>query len=86
MASVTVTIRAASNAAAARACLRSSVGSRPSMMAAAYDNLYIRVRDKGKASYRFAGGGGNRHKHRSHAHYTASPRPTIALPAEVCSR
>ena len=33
------------------------------MMAAAYDNLYIRVRDKGKASYRFAGGGGNRHKH-----------------------
>ena len=61
MASVTVTIRAASNAAAA--CLRSSVGSRPSMMAAACDNLYIRVRDKGNASYRFAGGGGNRHKH-----------------------
>src|SRR5262249_295214 len=27
------------------------------------DNLYIRVRGKGKASYRFAGGGGNRHKH-----------------------
>jgi integrase len=27
------------------------------------DNLYIRVRGKGKASYRFAGGGSNRHKH-----------------------